>query len=89
MNRYPDHLSTVPAYYRRHFGPSEYPGDLPDNPGCKVRIGATYQPAMRITPSVHTSDIWEPASKFEEAIWGCGLAGGFISFIFLSYFFFG
>lgn len=83
---YPDHLYNVPAYYRRHLGKTPH-SELPANTGCKIHIGATYQPAIRITPSVEIHVPREPSAA-KQWLWGALLVLGFISFIFLSHIFF-
>ena len=87
MTKYPNHLSSTPAYYRKHLG-KPLRTDLPDNPGCKVQIGILYQPAIKITPAIEIHVPRNP-SLAEETWWGVGIIGGFFSFIFLSHIFFG
>lgn len=86
----PDHYYTVPAYWRKHFGKSEFPGVLPDNEGCKVRIGCLRNPPIQISPasegcSEHAGD--PPLTT--QAWWGAKIVGGFLAFIFICHLIFG
>lgn len=86
----PEHIYRVPAYHRRHFGPSDFPEELPSVTGPKVRIGAAYQPAIRIAPAIHTPEShWESASFWEQATWFLALGAGFVAFVGLAYLLFG
>lgn len=74
----PEHIYRVPAYYRSRFGRMT----------PRVIIGATYRPAIRITPAV---EIYRRAAPSALAQVGMGLlaVAGFLAFVGLTHLVFG
>lgn len=74
----PEHIYRVPAYYRSRFG----------HMTPRVRIGATYAPAIRITPAVEIYRCAAPSTLVQVGL-GLLAVTGFLAFIGLTHLVFG